>query len=93
MIKLALTSQMNLNLSAVNKNDCDDEWATINYMKYLAACNFDGNSMFFTRLGHWLDQVSDFINIKCLRSSNRRKTITEKGKFRLGIGIDRYSLE
>jgi hypothetical protein len=93
MMKLALISQMNLNLSAVSKNDCDDERANIKYMKYLAACNFDSNSMFIIHLGHWLDQVSDSINIKCLRSSNRRKTITEKGKFPLGIGIDRYSLE
>lgn len=92
MIKLALISQMNLNLSAATKNDCDDERATIKYMKYLAGCNFDGNSMFFTHLGHWLDQMSDSNNIKCLRSPDRRKTITEKGKFRLGSGIDRNSL-
>jgi hypothetical protein len=92
MIKLAL-SQMNLNLSAVSKNDCDVERATNKYMKYLAACNFDSNSTLITHLGHWLDQVSDSIDIKCLRSSNRRKAITEKGEFRLRIGIDRYSLE
>jgi hypothetical protein len=83
---------MNLNLSAVSKNDCDDERATIKYMKYLAACNFDSNTTFITHLGHWLEQVLDSISIECLRSSDRRKTITEKGKFCLGSGIDRNSL-
>jgi hypothetical protein len=92
MIKLALISQTNLNLSAASKIDCDDERATIKYMKHFAGYNFDGNTMFFTHLDHWLDQVSDSINIKCLRTSDRRKIIAEKGKFRLENGIDRNSV-
>lgn len=88
MIKLALISHANLNMTAAIKIDHEDESPVLKYNDTLIGCVFESSSVGLKSAFHLLDQVLDSSYVVYSRPSDSRKGAAGQGKFRLKKYID-----